>query len=122
MRSTKRKYINKKSKKKSRKKSKKVQQKQSPYIYCGNNALHPDLTNGRAVIGSKHRCLKKGFGSGYYSPVDLYFLNEYRPIDNRKVYCGNKENVPEGYDRHGNSPACFQKGFASGKRKKAMEQ
>lgn len=122
MRSTKRKYRNKKSKKKSRRKSKKVQQKPSPYIYCGNNALHPDLTNGRAVIGSKHRCLRKGFGAGYYSAVDLNFLNEYRPIDDRKIYCGNKENVPEGYDRHGNSPSCFQKGFASGKRKKAMEQ
>jgi hypothetical protein len=117
--SIKRKYRNKKSKRKSRKKSKKVQP--SPYIYCGNNALHPDLANGRAVIGTKHRCLKKGFGAGYYSPVDLNFLNEYRPIDNRKVYCGNQENVPEGYDRHGNLPSCFQKGFASGKRKKAME-
>ena len=117
MKSTKRKYRNKKSKKKSRKRSK----KQIPYIYCGNNALHPDLTNGRAVIGTKHRCLRKGFGAGYYSPVDLNFLNEYRPIDNRKIYCGSKENVPEGYDRHGNSPAYFQKGFASGKRKKAME-
>ena len=132
MKSIKRKYRNKKSKKKSRKKSKKVQSNTKPYIkkvqsntepyiYCGNNALHPDLVSGRAVIGSKHRCLKKGFGAGYYSPVDLNFLNEYQPIDNRKVYCGNKENVPEGYDRHGNSPSCFQKGFASGKRKKAME-
>jgi hypothetical protein len=117
MRSTKRKYRNKKSKKK----SKKVQQKQSPYIYCGNNALHPDLINGRAVVGTKHRCLKKGFGAGYYSPVDLNFLNAYQPIDNRKIYCGNEENVPEGYDRQGNLPSCFQKGFASGKRKKAME-
>jgi hypothetical protein len=119
MRSTKRKYKNKKSKRKSRKKSKKV--KPAPYIYCGNNALHPDLVSGRAVIGTKHRCLKKGFGAGYYSPVDLSFLNDYQPIDTRKVYCGNRENVPEGYDRHGNLPSCFQKGFASGKRKKAME-
>lgn len=118
MRSTKRKYIMKKSKKKSRKKTKIIQMQ--PYIYCGNNAAHPDLQNGRAIIGSKHRCLKKGFGAGYYSEVDLNFLNDYVPIDTRKVYCGDKEDLPEGYDRHGNSPSCFQKGFAAGKRKKAM--
>jgi len=114
-----RKKKSKKSKKKSKKKKLVVRQ---PYIYCGNNSLHPDVVNGNAVIGTKFRCLKKGYGAGFYGEIDLNFLNDYEPIDRRKIYCGNREEIPEGYDRHGNLPSCFQKGFATGKRERAMRQ
>lgn len=106
-------------KRKSKKKSKKRKSRQR--IYCGNNALHPDLISGVAIAGSKFRCMKKGYGAGYYGPIDLTVLNDYRPIDDRKIYCGNKDNIPAGYDRHGNAPSCFQKGFYVGKRARALE-
>jgi hypothetical protein len=110
----------KKKRKKSGKKKSKKKKKSKQIIYCGNNRLHPDVVSGRAIIGTKFRCLKKGYGAGFYSPVDVNFLNEYEPIDARRIYCGNKEQLPEGYDRHGNLPSCFQKGFATGKREKAL--
>ena len=93
------------------------------YIYCGNNRLyrHPD-ENVEVIFGTNYRCLKKGFGSGYYSPVDLSILNPYEAIDERKIYCGLNENLPNGYNRVGNSANCFQKGFASGKIKRAREE
>ena len=92
------------------------------YIYCGNNRLyrHPDQ-NIDVIFGTNYRCLKKGFGSGFYSPLDLSILNPYEAIDNRKIYCGSSENLPNGYDRVGNSADCFQKGFATGKIKRARE-
>jgi hypothetical protein len=93
------------------------------YIYCGNNRLyrHPDQ-NIDVIFGTNYRCLKKGFGSGFHSQeVDLSILNPYQAIDNRKIYCGSSENLPNGYDRVGNSADCFQKGFAIGKIKRARE-
>lgn len=109
----------KKSKRKSKRKSKKRNTRE-PYIYCGNNSLHPDVVNGNAIIGTKFRCLKKGYGAGFYGEIDLNFLNDYEPIDRRKIYCGNRQEVPEGYDRQGNLPSCFQKGFATGKKERAV--
>lgn len=89
-------------------------------IYCGNNAMHPDLVNGTARAGSRLECLRRGFGSGFYSAVDLSFLQPYQPIDARRKYCGNQEILPDGYDMFGNAPSCFQKGWATGKRSRAM--
>ncbi len=91
-----------------------------PYLYCGNNLLNADVLLGRAVIGTNYTCLRKGYGAGFYQPVDLSFLDDYLPIDARKVYCGNNQDLPAGYDYKGNHPRCFQKGFAVGKRMKAL--
>ena len=89
-------------------------------IYCGNNAMQPDLVNGTARAGSRLECLRRGFGSGFYSAVDLSFLQPYQPIDARRKYCGDQEILPDGYDMFGNAPSCFQKGWATGKRSRAM--
>ena len=96
------------------------EEEDEPYIYCGNNAIHPDLVNGTARAGSRLECLRRGFGAGFHSAVDLSFLQPYRPIDARRKYCGNQEILPDGYDMFGNAPSCFQKGWATGKRSRAM--
>jgi hypothetical protein len=64
--------------------------------------------------------MKKGYGAGFYSAVELRFLDPYEAIDKRKIYCGTKEVLPAGYDRQGNTSGCFQKGYATGKRQRAL--
>lgn len=88
-------------------------------IYCGNNSLHPDLLNGTKRIGSRYECMKKGIGTGLNMPYDEEFNNPYEPIDDTKIFCGDKNILPEGYDRFGNAPQCLQKGVGIGKKIKA---
>ena len=104
-----------KSKSPPRKKSKPLK------LYCGNNFNASQLVSGNAVLGTRHGCLKRGFGRGYHEPVDVEFLEDYVPIDNTKVYCGNKEILPEGYDRFGNLSECMRKGYGAGKKKRTLE-
>lgn len=88
-------------------------------IYCGNNNSHPPLQMGELQIGTRYRCLRKGIGRGFYLPYDPKYTSDYDPIDTRKIYCGDKDNLPEGYDRLGSLHACLQKGVGIGKRKRA---
>jgi hypothetical protein len=90
-------------------------------IYCGNNALHPDLLNGTKIMGTKYQCLKKGIGSGLNAPFDADYALPYQPIDDRKIYCGNQNLLPPGYDRMGNAPQCLQKGVGIGKVQRAQQ-
>lgn len=90
-------------------------------IYCGNNQLDPDLVNGTLVIGDRYQCLKKGIGKGLNLPYDEKYSFDYIPIDDRKIYCGNNNLLPEGYHSYGNLPQCLQKGIGIGKRQKALE-
>jgi len=90
-------------------------------LYCGNNRLANDLVNGNAIIGTRFQCLRKGYGAGYNSPIDPNFTTDYEPIDNRKIYCGDKQNLPNGYDLMGNSPICLRKGYGVGYNKKQRE-
>lgn len=87
-------------------------------IYCGNNRLHPSVVNGNAIIGTRNRCFKRGFGRGYHSPVDPDYDFNYEPIDDRRIFCGNGNELPEGYDRLGNLPHCLLKGYGVGRRKR----
>ena len=89
-------------------------------IYCGNNALNPDLVSGRAIQGTRRQCLRKGIGTGRRLPYDKNYLGPYQPIDNVKVYCGDKQDLPHGYDRFGNNPTCLQKGIAIGKKQRVL--
>ena len=89
-------------------------------IYCGNNALHDDIVINGKVIGNRYQCLRKGIGSGLNMPLDISYAGEYVPIDDTKIYCGNQDILPEGYNRLGNNPQCLQKGVAIGKRTKAL--
>lgn len=79
-------------------------------VYCGNNRRHPDIVQGRKVVGSRYKCFKKGFGQGFKKPV-LNHLDEYEPIDKTRIYCGNKRVLPEGKDRFGTPTECLRKGF-----------
>jgi hypothetical protein len=85
-------------------------------IYCGNNAEYPLLLNGTLTLGTRHACLKKGFGRGYHMPYDANFAGSYTPIDNRKIWCGNSDITPEGYNSVGSLSQCLQKGVGCGKR------
>ena len=90
-------------------------------IYCGNNQLDSDLVNGNLIIGNRYQCLKKGIGKGLSLPYDEKYLLDYIPIDDRKIYCGNDNILPEGYHTFGNLPQCLQKGVGIGKKQKALE-
>ena len=88
--------------------------------YCGNNALNNDLQNGIRQLGDRYTCLKIGIGKGLSLPYDKDYNGPYEPIDPTRIYCGNKDGLPNGYDRFGNISQCLQKGIAIGKKQKAI--
>jgi len=89
-------------------------------MYCGNNADHTDLLSGKLILGDRYGCLRKGIGRGNHQPMDPNYLGPYSPIDQRKVYCGQSGDLPDGYDLMGNLPQCLQKGMGIGKRQRAL--
>jgi len=91
-------------------------------IYCGNNALSPELKKKGVKLGNRYRCLQKGVGRGIHQPYDPLYKGAYRPIDSRKMYCGNSKSLPDDYDLFGNLPQCLQKGVGIGKRQKAEQK
>ena len=95
--------------KKSRKKIKKAS------VYCGNNGA---ATNGKP-IGTKHQCLKVGIGKGLYLPCERSYGGVYDPIDDRKMYCGDKIDMPPGYDIMGSPSLCLKVGIGLGKAQRA---
>jgi len=105
-----------------RSRRRKSSNRQKKPIYCGNNKLHPDLLDHSKVIGTRHGCLRKGFGVGYYVlPTDSEMLGAYQAIDQRKIWCGNDDRLPEGYAFIGTNHMCYVKGVGAGKKKKATE-
>ena len=91
-----------------------------PPIYCGNNAQDSQLLDGTKIIGTRHGCMKKGFGKGFNMSYDPKFAGPYTPIDKRRIYCGNNSEKPEGYDSMGSLSQCLQKGIGIGKRKRGI--
>jgi hypothetical protein len=91
-------------------------------IYCGNNAQDDQLLDGTLIIGTRHGCMKKGFGKGFNMSYDPKFAGPYTPIDKRKIYCGNNSEKPDGYDSIGSLSQCLQKGIGIGKRKRADKE
>ena len=89
-------------------------------IYCGNNAQDDQLLDGTRIIGTRHGCMKKGFGKGFNMSYDPKFAGPYTPIDKRRIYCGNNSEKPEGYDSMGSLSQCLQKGLGIGKRKRGI--
>ena len=86
--------------------------------YCGNNLNDPKLTSGTHNIGTNYQCLRKGIGVGLNLPYDPSYSLTYRPIDQRKFYCGKKEQPPStsGYFANGSPSKCLQKGVGIGKK------
>ncbi|CCV02510.1 Serine/threonine protein kinase [Armadillidium vulgare iridescent virus] len=91
--------------------------RRNPETYCGNNAKDEGLTNGTKVLGNRFQCLRKGIGRGLNEPIFTY-SEEYEPIENIKVYCGNNANLPRDKDRFGTRDECLRKGFAVGQKQK----
>ena len=89
-------------------------------IYCGNNALDPELLAGDIILGTRYTCLKRGIGQGLHLPLDQKYTRGYEPIDKRRIYCGNKAKLPKSYYSMGNLPQCLQKGIGIGKKKKSL--
>lgn len=89
-------------------------------IYCGNNANHQPLVNGEARLGTRFECLQKGKQIGLSRPIDPLFAQPYQPIDPLRKYCGNQENVPNGYNRFGTLHECLLTGIGVGKRLRAQ--
>lgn len=89
-------------------------------MYCGNNSENAELKSGLVVLGTRYGCLRKGIGYGLHQPTDDKYSGAYVPIDNRKSYCGKKDQLPDEYDWMGTLPQCLQKGVGIGKRQKAM--
>ena len=90
-------------------------------IYCGNNGAEPSLLSGEQILGTRYTCMQKGIGRGLHLPYDSKYTGAYVPIDNRKIYCGNKDILPTGYDFFGTLPHCIQKGVGIGKKIRAEQ-
>lgn len=90
--------------------------------YCGNNRNHPSLLDGTKELGTRLDCLQRGMRRGLAEDVDPLFNEPYEPIDPVKKYCGNKEELPENYDRFGGLYECYLKGVGTGKRIKAKRE
>jgi hypothetical protein len=88
-------------------------------MYCGNNLAHKKLMNGQLQLGTRYTCMRKGIGQGKSMPFDNSYLGEYIPIDDTKIYCGNGDILPAGYDRFGSLNQCLSKGIGIGIKKKA---
>ena len=91
-------------------------------FYCGNNALDSRLISGDKILGTRYDCLRSGYGRGMHEPVDLRFIQEYSPIDPRKYYCGNSNELPNNYHDFGSLHGCFLKGFGIAKKNKAEKE
>jgi len=89
-------------------------------MYCGNNRLSRKLANG-AQIGDRLGCLRRGIYIGLNLPYDEEYTGQYEPIDNTRLYCGTRLNLPENYDRIGQNHECHRIGVGIGKRIKASK-
>lgn len=100
---------------KTKKKGKKGKHTKNKKPYCGNNAISTELKSG-ARLGTRHLCLKRGYGIGYHTSLKILatYSRKYKPIDTRKFYCGNDKYLPDNYDLMGNLPICLSKGVGLG--------
>ena len=93
--------------------------------YCGNNEieLRTGIRQGKyRSLGTRSECLKIGFGRALSSPVKQEYTLPYAPIVEDNFYCGDQNELPEGYDRFGTRPQCLSRGFGIGSSKKAKSR
>jgi len=90
-------------------------------MYCGNNRRNPKVRSGEQVIGTRYGCLKKGIGVGLGLPYDPDYSNRFVPVDDRKIYCGTANELPDGYDLMGSNSMCYSKGVGVGRAQKAKK-
>ena len=98
-------------------------------IYCGNNALSPELrrNGGTREFGSHSQCTAKGYARGFNQPVPdmLAFLRhwsgKYEPHVVQRLYYGDGPDIPPGYQRATLSQAA-QRGYAIGALARARKE
>lgn len=85
-----------------------------PELYCGDgNTLPSDYD----IMGSRNACLKKGIGIGMSMPDsyrDEYLERPPKPAPTERLYCGNSEELPAGYDGFDTRSNCLRRGVGVG--------
>lgn len=80
--------------------------------YCGNKDILPD---GYTRFGTRHECLRTGYGVCSKSGRQGQRCPLVRRPDNRRparrLYCGTNDILPEGYTAFGSLHDCLKKGF-----------
>lgn len=84
-------------------------------IYCGTSRNIPNEYSRR---GSRKGCLSKGVGIGIMLERKAKQEGKTKifnkALGGEKVYCGNKHNLPNTYDRFGSLSECLRKGVGTG--------
>ena len=86
----------------------------NPEIYCGTDLILPEEYD---VYGTRNRCLRKGVGIGMSMSDGAVnaALNRPPQVGPRpRIYCGNNQIIPEGYDEMGTPYLCLRKGVGTG--------
>ena len=87
---------------------------QNPEIYCGTDVILPEEYD---IFGTRNRCLRKGVGIGMSMSDDAVIAALVRPppVGPRpRIYCGNNDILPDGYDQMGTPYLCLRKGVGTG--------
>ena len=85
-------------------------------VYCGSDLILPEDYD---VMGSRNRCLKKGVGVGMgmsQGERNRIIAKPPKTGPREKLYCGDKTQLPGGYDRFGSLHECLMKGVGVGAR------
>ena len=97
------------------------------HVYCGNNALAPELTSGGAIAGTRSQCFRRGVGAGLHAAIPPGGEDEfiakwtapYRKLVDQPLHYG------DGHAPAGKFPAtlsqCLARGFAVGSIQKAKK-
>lgn len=85
-----------------------------PQIYCGDSTTLPSDYD---EMGTRAICLRKGIGLGMSIPDGqraTYLAKPPKPAPEQKLYCGNAEEVPQGYDGFDTLSNCMRRGMGVG--------
>ena len=86
-----------------------------PVMYCGEQPVPPPDYD---VMGTRNKCLRKGVGVGMNMPDDKVAEFLRKPRDrlppSARLYCGDKQDLPDGYDGFGTKQQCMRKGVGIG--------
>lgn len=85
-------------------------------IYCGE---YDHLPDDYTKIGTRKECLQKGIGVGLYMSSKerekiKKTIASREALPKQKIYCGDKDTVPNGYLRNGNRMECLRRGVGIG--------
>ena len=87
-----------------------------PDLYCGDSTTLPEDYD---AMGSRSACLKKGIGIGMSMPDsyrDAYLEKPPKSPPTERLYCGSREELPDGYDGFDTRSNCLRRGVGVGLR------